>query len=416
MSLSCFSSPNVSVSPSNKKLTTITQSPEPSAEIKQTIDLNSSKYNKLNNIISDLNESFNCNDNYDKLFPIYLQLWDGINKSEGYRNYVLQKAQADEGKCSDALCCFLVEYEWLLTHSNTRSPSESLVLDDFRREALCEQAIRKLVTRGIQNVIVSIVDKKNYSPDWNANEEQKNQESIISQISYILGLTTDKTNGAKERLGMDPISNVIFTFASQDLIFIQKQVGGENPALKITHTIADSYYRCHSKKEKLPSRELIDRVQNEIKENIYKNSGISTQDAPFSIEPEPNAYRIISKAILDPAISVMYHKQVTSRILSNTYRENNGEKKRSTVEMQKEYLVTDETLDLKSSQIYKDVNDYLLSINENLTENDILLCAKDYYEFFRERLDLNVPSLAQLEPFQSLNGIPNKRNAIVFDR
>lgn len=82
----------------------------------------------------------------------------------------------------------------------------------------------------------------------------------------------------------------------------------------------------------------------------------------------------------------------------------------------------DETLDLKSSQIYKDVKNYLLSINENLTEDDITSCAKDYYEFFREKLKLNVSSLAQLEYLQLLNSNhnhnhnKNKRNGIVFDR
>lgn len=416
MNLSCLPSAGISVSSSNKKLPNITQSPEHFAEIKQTTDLNSSKYNKLNNIISELNESFNYNDDYDKLFPIYMQLWDEINKSEDHHNYVLWEAQADKGKRSDALCCFLVEYEWFMTHTNMSSPSESRVLDDFRREALCEQALRKLVTRGIQNVIVSIVDKKDYSPDWKPNEEQKNQENIISQVSYILGLTTDKTNGAKNRLGMDPISNVIYPFTIQNILFIQERLGGENPALNITHTIADSYYRCHSEKEKLPSEELIDRVQNEIMETLYSNSAILTQDTSSSIDPESGAYEIISKAILEPAISTMYHQQMTSKILANTYRENNGEKKKSTLEIQKEYLVTDETLDLKSSQIYKDVKNYLLSINENLTEDDISSCAKDYYEFFRKKYFIDAPGLAQLEPFQSMNGIQNKRNGIVFDR
>ncbi|MFJ1231032.1 hypothetical protein [Yersinia proxima] len=427
MKLSCFSSPTVLVSSSNKKLTAITQSPKHPAEIKsskskqlQQTDFNCFEEQNLKNIISELEKTFNYNDSYDKHFPIYLQLWNEINKSDDHRNYVLWEAQAGKGKRSEALCCFLVEYRWLLTHSSMESSSKSQVLDDFRREALCEQALRKLVTRGIQNVIVSIVDKKNHSPAWEANKEQEKQENIISQISYILGLTKDKNNGAKNRLGMDPISNVIFTFASQDLIFIQKLVGGENPALKITHTIADSYYKSHSKKEKLPSKKIIDRVQNEIIETIYRNSEISIHNASSSINQESNTYRIISKAILDPAISKKHQQQMTSKIRTSTYRENNGEKKRSTAEIQKEYLVVDETLDLKSSQLYKDVNNYLLSINKNLTENDISLCAEDYYEFYRERLDLNVPPLVLLKSFQSQRdiqnkiGIQNKRYGIIL--
>ncbi|HDL8466719.1 TPA: hypothetical protein PXR37_003364 [Yersinia enterocolitica] len=425
MKLPCVSSPNMSVSSSNQKLTIKNKSPEHSAEIKlskskqpQQTDFNCSVSKNLNKIISELERVFNYDD-YDKKKSIYMKLWDEINKCKDNHTYVLLEAQAGKGKRNNALSCFLVEHGWRLTHTNTKYPSESRVLDDFCREALCEQALRKLVTRGIQNVIVSIVDKKKHSLNWNANEEQKNQESIISKISYILGLTTDKTDGAKERLGMDPISNIIYSFAAKDLLSIREQVGGENPALNITHTIADSYYRCHSEKENLPSEELIDCVQNEIMETIYSNSAILTQGISSSIDPESSAYRIISKTILDPIISVMYEQQVVSKIQSNTYRENNG-KKKSTIEIQKEYLMTDEILDLKSSQIYKDVKNYLLSINENLTEDDITSCAKDYYEFFREKLKLNVPSLAQLEYLQLLNSNhnknQNKRNGIVFDR
>ncbi len=72
MRLSCLLSPNISVSPSNKKLTTITQSPEHSAEKKlskskqlQQVDSNCSVSKSLDKIICDLERVFNYDD-YDK--------------------------------------------------------------------------------------------------------------------------------------------------------------------------------------------------------------------------------------------------------------------------------------------------------------------------------------------------------------
>ncbi|MBX9494504.1 hypothetical protein J8Z86_00090 [Yersinia enterocolitica] len=419
MKLCCVSSPNMSVSSSNQKLTIKNKSSEHSAEIKlskskqpQQTDFNCFEENNLNNLISELNELFNYNDDNDKLFPIYMQLWDEIDKSENHRNHVLWEAQANKGKCSDALCVFLVDLSRLIVEESPLYKPEKV--NDIRRTELCEEVLRKFVARGVQAEIDSIADMKINSPHWNGNEELKKQESTLSLVSYILGLTTNKKDGAKDRLGIGPVASVIGDMVNNARSFLKLRIDSHQPNIDVLHKITDSYYRCYCEKEKLPNEQLIDNVIKEVRANVSSSNSAAAKGLPSSIDPESSAYRIISKAILDPAISAICQKKVESKTKSNFYRENKEEKMKSTVEIQKEYLMTDETLDLKSSQIYKDVKNYLLSINENLTEDDITSCAKDYYEFYREKLKLNVPSLAQLEYFQSLNS--NKRNGIVFDR
>lgn len=423
--LSCLSSSNVSVNSSNKKLITITQSPEHSAEKKlskskqlQQMDFNCSVSKSLDKTICDLERVFNYDD-YDKKKSIYKKLWDQIGKSEDHRNYVLWEAQADNGKRSDALCCFLVDQSRLIIEERVLYKSEKV--ENIRRTELCEEVLRKFIARGVQAEIDSIADMKINSLNWNGNEELKKQESTLSLVSYILGLTTNKKEGAKDRLGIGPIASVIGDMVNNARGFLKSRIDSNQPNIEVLHRITDSYYRCYCEKEKLPNEQLINNVIKEVRASVSNSISDShfppIEDLPYSIDPESSAYRIISKAILDPVIRVMFQQQVASKKRSNAYRENNEEKKKSTLEIQKEYLVTDETLDLKSSQIYKDVKNYLLSINENLTENDISSCANDYYEFFREQLKLNVPSLAQIEYFQSLNGIQNqnKRNGVVFD-
>lgn len=295
-------------------------------------------------------------------------------------------------------------------------------VENIRRAELCQEVLRKFIARGVQAEIDSIADMKINLLNWDGNEERKKQESTLSLVSYILGLTTNKKEGAKDRLGIGPIASVIGAMVNNARSFFKSRIDSNQPNIDVLHRITDSYYRCYCEKEKLPNEELIDNVIKEVRASVSNSISDShlppVEDLPYSIDPESSAYRIISKAILDPVIRVMFQQQVASKKRSNAYRENNEEKKKSTLEIQKEYLVTDETLDLKSSRIYKDVKNYLLSINEDLTEDDITSCAKDYYEFFREQLKLNVPSLAQLEYFQSLNSIQNqnKRNGIVFER
>ncbi|CRY15476.1 hypothetical protein [Yersinia enterocolitica] len=427
MKLPCVSSLNDSVSSSNQKQPIKNKSSGHSAEIKlskskqpQQTDFNCFEENNLNNLISELNELFNYNDDNDKLFPIYMQLWNEIDKSENHRNHVLWEAQANKGKCSDALCVFLVDLSRLIVEESLLYKPEKV--KDIRPE-LCEEVLRKFVARGVQAEIDSIADMKINSPHWNGNEELKKQESTLSLVSYILGLTTNKKDGAKDRLGIGPIASVIGGMVNNARSFLKLRIDSHQPNIDVLHKITDSYYRCYCEKEKLPNEQLIDNVIKEVRASVSRSNSAAAKGVLSSIDPESSAYRIISKTILDPIISVMYEQQVVSKIQSNTYRENNG-KKKSTIEIQKEYLLTDETLDLKSSQIYKDVKNYLLSINENLTEDDITSCAKDYYEFFREKLKLNVPSLAQLEYLQLLNRNhnhnhnknQNKRNGIVFDR
>ncbi|WP_145932135.1 hypothetical protein [Yersinia bercovieri] len=429
MKLLCSSSFNFFTSPLNKKSATIIQSPEHFTEIKssqtkqlQQTGLKLSEEKKLDNLISELNESFNYNDDNDKLFPIYMQLWDEINKSKEHRNYVLLEAQADKGKRSDALCCFLVEQGWLVEHANIKLPSESYVLDDLRRDALCQQAIRKLIIKGVQENIQSIVDGKNCPSNGWAKKEHEKQENILSIVCYVLGLAPKKENGAKNRLGQDPISNIVSSITNRACDFIKQNIGGEDPDRRVMHKIVDSYYRCYSNKEKLPSAEIIDKVKDEIMKTVFISSNPQDKDYNTLLDEsktllgiEDRAYRIISKVILHPVISEKYFQQMESRVLSKHFRQSNGEKNEH-ISIDKEYLATDETYDIKSSQFYKDIESYLLSINKNLTENDISLCANDYYEFFRKRSGLNVPSLALLEYFQSLSGIQNKRNGFVIGR
>ncbi|CNJ83032.1 Uncharacterised protein [Yersinia aldovae] len=382
----------------------------------QQTDFNCFEEKKLDNIISELERVFNYNDDYGKNSSIYMQLWDEINKSENHRNHVLWEAQANKGKRSDALCVFLVDLSRLRVEESILYKPEKEKVKDIRRTELCEEVLRKFVARGVQAEIDAIADMKINSPHWNGNEELKKQESTLSLVSYILGLTTNKKDGAKDRLGMGPVASVVGDVVNNARSFLKLHIHSNQPNIDVLHRITDSYYRCYCEKEKLPNEQLIDNVIKEVRASVSRSNFASAKGLPSSIDPESSAYRMISKTILDPAISVMYQRQMTSKILSNVHRENNGEKKKTTVEIQKEYLATDETLDLKSSQIYKDVKNYLLSINENLTEDDISSCAKNYYEFFREKYFLDVHSLVQLEPFQSVNGIQNKRNGIIFDR
>ncbi|WP_145521737.1 hypothetical protein [Yersinia aldovae] len=382
----------------------------------QQTDFNCFEEKKLDNIISELERVFNYNDDYGKNSSIYMQLWDEINKNENHRNHVLWEAQANKGKRSDALCVFLVDLSRLRVEESILYKPEKEKVKDIRRTELCEEVLRKFVARGVQAEIDAIADMKINSPHWNGNEELKKQESTLSLVSYILGLTTNKKDGAKDRLGMGPVASVVGDVVNNARSFLKLHIHSNQPNIDVLHRITDSYYRCYCEKEKLPNEQLIDNVIKEVRASVSRSNFASAKGLPSSIDPESSAYRMISKTILDPAISVMYQRQMTSKILSNVHRENNGEKKKTTVEIQKEYLATDETLDLKSSQIYKDVKNYLLSINENLTEDDISSCAKNYYEFFREKYFLDVHSLVQLEPFQSVNGIQNKRNGIIFDR
>lgn len=385
------------------------------------VNFNCFEERKLYNLISELEKDFDYNDDYDKKLPIYIQIWDEINKSDDHRNYVLLEAQANKGKRSDALCCFLVEQGWLVEHTNIEFPSQNHVLDDLRSDALCQQAIRKLIVKGVQENIQSIVDGKSSPPKGWAKKEHEKQESILSIVCYVLGLTTDKENGAKNRLGQDPISNIVSSITNRAYGFIKQNIGGEDPDRKVMHKIVDSYYRCYSNKEKLPSAEIIDKVITEIANTVFISSNPHDEDyhtllddcnSPLSIEA--SAHKIISKAILHPIISEKYFKHMESRVHSNSFRQPNGEKKEY-ISMEKEYLATDETQHIYSSQFYKDIEGYLRSINTNLTDNDILSCSMDYHQYFCKQFGLNVPSLAALESFQRLTIESNKRRAVYIE-
>ncbi|CNL06251.1 Uncharacterised protein [Yersinia mollaretii] len=384
----------------------------------QKTDFNCFEERKLCNLISELEKEFNYNDDYDKKFPIYMQIWDEINKSDDHRNYVLMEAQANKDKRSDALCCFLVEQGWLVEHTNIEFPSQSHVLDDLRSDALCQQAIRKLIVKGVQENIQSIVNGKSSPPKGWAQKEHEKQESILSIVSYVLGLTTDKENGAKNRLGQDPISNVVSSITIRAHDFINKNIDGKNPDAIVTHKIVDSYYRCYSEKEELPSAEIIDKVKDEIINTVLISSNPHDKDyntllddfeEPIGIEA--SAYKIISKVLLHPVISKKYFNHMDAIIESRPFLQSNGERKEY-ISIEKEYLATDETYNIKSSQFYKDIESYLLSINKNLTEGDILLCSENYHQYFCQQFDLDVPSIATLKSLQALAMKSNKRRAV----
>lgn len=387
----------------------------------QKTDFNCFEECKLSNLISELEKDFDYNYGYDKTFPIYMQIWDEINKSDDHRNYVLMEAQANKGKRSDALCCFLVEQGWLVEHTNIEFPSQSQVLDVLRRDALCQQAIRKLIVKGVQENIKSIVDRNIYPQKGWAKKEHEKQESILSIVCHVLGLTADKENGAKNRLGQDPISNVVSSITNRAHNFIKKNIDGENPDAIVTHKIVDAYYRCYSDKEKLPSAEVIDKVITEIANTVFISSNPHNEDyhtllddcnRPLSIEA--SAHKIISKAILHPIISEKYFKHIEAIVKSGSFLQPNGEKKEYII-IEKEYLATDETHNINSSQFYKDIKSYLLSFNENLTENEILSYSMDYHKYFCKVFELNVPSLAALGPFQPLSIESNKRRAVYIE-
>ncbi|WP_145520922.1 hypothetical protein [Yersinia mollaretii] len=382
------------------------------------VNFNCFEERKLYNLISELEKDFDYNDDYDKKLPIYIQIWDEINKSDDHRNYVLLEAQANKGKRSDALCCFLVEQGWLVEHTNIEFPSQSHVLDDLRSDALCQQAIRKLIVKGVQENIKSIVDRNLYPQKGWAKKEHEKQESILSIVCYVLGLTADKENGAKNRLGQDPISNVVSSITNRAHDFIKKNIDGENPDAIVTHKIVDAYYRCYSEKEELPSAEIIDKVKDEIINTVFissnpHNEGYHTllDDCKRPLSIEASAYRIISKALLHPIISEKYFNHMEAIVKSRSFLQPNGEKKES-ISIEKEYLATDETYHIKSSQFYKDIESYLLSMNKNLTENDILLCSMNYHQYFCKQFDLDVPSIATLESLQALAIKPDKRRAV----
>lgn len=390
-------------------------------QIQQT-DFNCFEERELCNLISELEKEFNYNDDYDKNFPIYIQLWEKINKSDDHRNYVLLEAQANKGKRSDALCCFLVDQEWWgVRIIDTKDPSESQVLDVLRRDALCQQAIRKLIMKGVQENIQLIVDRKSYPPNRWPDKEQEKQENILSIVCYVLGLTAKRENGAKNCLGQDAITTTVSSIANKAFCFLKQKTNDEHADQIVTHKIVDSYYRCYSDKEKLPSVEVIDKVITEIANTVFISSNPHNEDyhtllddfkRPLGIEA--SAYRLISKAILHPVITEKYFKYMESRVHSNSFRQPNGEKKEY-ISMEKEYLATDETQHIYSSQFYKDIKSYLLSINKNLNENEILSCSMDYHKYFCKVFKLNVPSLAALEPFQPLTIESNKRRAVYIE-
>lgn len=390
-------------------------------QIQQT-DFNCFEEHELRNLISELENKFNYNDDYDKNFPIYIQLWEEINKSDGHRNYVLLEAQANKGKRSDALCCFLVDQEWWgVRIIDTKDPSKIEVLDDVRRNVLREQAIRKLLLKGVQDSIDFIVAGGKHPPDKWADKEKEKQEDILSIVCYVLGLTANKKNGAKERLGQDAITSTVSNIVNKALHFLQQKLNDEHPDQKVTHKIVDSYYRCYSDKEKLPSAETIDNVVTEIANTIRISSNPHDEEyhtllddcnRPLSIEA--STYNIISKAILHPIISKKYTQRMNNRIKSESLLQPNEEKKEYII-IGKEYLATDETHNIKSSQFYKDIEGCLLTFNSKLTENEIFSCAKDYHKYFCKVFELNVPSLAALEPFQPLSIESNKRRAVYIE-
>lgn len=326
-------------------------------------------------------------------------------KNDDFTAYFLEKSQS-----SVALCSHIVEQAW----SNLYSPVSHKInnqpeyrLDDYRRESLCQFAIRKML-KSVNEVINSTVQSQLISQNGAVRAEaiknkQEKCEDVLSMVSYLLGLTTNKTGGAKQRYGSDPIRQVLFQEFHTKNLYVQS---GESPRRVLDSTInklADDYYQLNSGKEKLPNEQIINRVIKELQDSMVNNS-LMTDSA---------AYRIISKTIIDPLLMAAnyeeYHRHAYLNALARTWIEKDTPIGHN--QKYKHYLAAnlprnnkfsrlfllDKTFDIRKSELYQRVEQHLREINENISADDILRCCKDYYEFAREKYALKIPSLAEVE-------------------
>ncbi|MBI0235501.1 hypothetical protein, partial [Yersinia pestis] len=128
-------------------------------------------------------------------------------------------------------------------------------------------------------------------------------------------------------------------------------------------------------------------------------------------DSETAAYRLISKAIIDPMIiDINYEKHCHLSHLNALARtliakdipitHNRKYKHYLTDNLNNKFIrlfLLDKTFDIRKSELYQRVEQHLREINENISADDILRCCKDYYEFAREKYALKIPSLAEVE-------------------
>lgn len=384
----------------------------------------------INRLIENLDEIFFQHEGEYNSLSILQIIQREFYKNDDVMNYFLEKSQN-----STALCSHIVEQAWsnmyaLVSHKVNNEPEYQL--DEYRRDSLCQFAIRKMlksVNKIINSTVKSQLISQKSEDRINAIEgKQKECEDVLSVVSYLLGLTTDQTKGAKERHGLDPIRQVLFQeFCTKSLYVKPGEPSGN--ALEITiNKLADGYYRLNSEKENLPSEQTINRVIKELQDSIANNiltTGVS-------------AYRLISKIIIDPIImGVNYEKHyhllhlnaLARTLIAKDIPASHNHK-------HKHYLADnlnnnkfirlfflDKTSDIRKSKLYQRVEKQLREINENISADDILQCCKDYYEFAREKYALKIPSLAEVEFTEQLTrsghiptAIEHRRHGIYLPR
>ncbi|AJK15827.1 Uncharacterised protein [Yersinia pseudotuberculosis] len=326
-------------------------------------------------------------------------------KNDDFTAYFLEKSQS-----SVALCSHIVEQAWnnmyaLVSHKINNQPEYRL--DDYRRESLCQFAIRKML-KSVNEVINSTVQSQLILQNGAVRAEaiknkQEKCEDVLSVVSYLLGLTTNKTEGAKQRYGSDPIRQVLFQEFHNNKNYIKNNRLNEGMLEDTINSLSNGYYQLNSGKEKLPNEQIINRVIKELQDSIANNS-LMTDSA---------AYRIISKTIIDPVIMDAnyegYHRHAYLNALARTklgkdISISNKSKHIHYLAANLPYdnkfsrlFLLDKTFDIRKSELYQRVEQHLREINENISADDILRCYKDYYEFARKKYALKMPSLVEIE-------------------
>ncbi|WP_016671045.1 hypothetical protein, partial [Yersinia pestis] len=277
-----------------------------------------------------------------------------IYKNLDYFYYFLEKSYT-----SVALSLLIVEQAWTNTHQpvSRGNIKPEYRLDDYRRESLCEFAIREI----LKTVDEAIISQPSTTDSFTKKKNKKAYEDIISMVSYLVGLTKDKIQGAKQRYGSDPITQVLFQEFNKRNIF-HDYSGNEQDVLKdAMNGIVYSCYKFYSEKEKLPSVDVIKKIMKEVPQSInYPDS-------------ETAAYRLISKAIIDPMIiDINYEKHCHLSHLNALARtliakdipitHNRKYKHYLTDNLNNKFIrlfLLDKTFDIRKSELYQRVEQHL---------------------------------------------------------
>lgn len=359
-----------------------------------------------------------------------MKIRNEIYKNEDYLAYFLEKARH-----SVALCLQIVEQAWTNIHQPVShgNITPEYRMSDYRRESLCELAIRMLLKAADEAIKSRPPAQVNISDGGVKTDAAKNIhiqcEDMISTVSYLLGLTTDKKQGAKQRYGSDPITQVLFQSLYNKNLYYQYDEKSNAVLEGVIKTLSGSYYQFYSEQERLPGEQVVSRIIKEIQHSI-------THHQKFT---ETTVYRIVSKAFIDPIIMDLnyekYQHNCHSNALARTYL--NKAPRIGDHRKYHHYLTANlshqhyfnrlfsigKTFDISKSRLYQEVEKCLLVHNEKLTAEDILLCCKDYYEFAREKYSLKIPSLAEIAFNAQLtqdgytSAVPtHRRNAVYLAR